>query len=588
MTMALRLIYGIPALPTDENSAEQGIEVIALAAEDNANAGWFLDETIPFMPKIASLKGGGIWIDSAADDGRSLQNDSVDNVIETINLKLVGDFATRYHYLSQINRFADQARKFHTTQYQTEPVQLEWWAEGAPGPQYAVVFDISVDVRRAAYDQSSSFDVTITLEREPAWRGVLFGWPATVWTQYKRGNAPGAGYDLIDLSLVNGDPLYLDTVDNKHEFDGANGYTYDDSPLTKNWIDIDADDIPGDAPALVSIALKYTNFDSSSVTQRPLNIYLAKSTKPRYWIDQSGTKRPQFYSLNGADAGTYTSSITTTANANEGNISNGSSTQRYYVNYASGFPPRISWGAEANGGTFQDGKYGLSLEAFRGKFAVFARVEIDGSNVNTFRLDYDSKNSYADQLTGLQKNLIPDYVGEPGGVSTEEYTIYLGDIALPLSDRSDIGEDGTGLYVPDMSRANTEFVLVFDLDITNTTNGHFIDLILLPYDEGQIRIMTSGRTHPDFNALDWGTGDLLYDNTGYITRELTSIVKLFNSPMPPVEMVGSDIMLDPKIDNRIYLMFNCVAGNVDYKSTIDLTMDLRLNIIPRWYGVRDE
>ena len=576
-TFALRLLYGIPAAPGDDNSAEQGLEIISLASESRGGIGWYLDETRPFMPNIAGLKGSASWVESASQDGRVLQSDAVGNEVETIYLELSGTLQQRYQYLSQLNRFADQARQFHSTYYQTRPVQLEWWAEGAPGAQWALIYDMSVAVQRASYDQGNTFQVTLTLEREPAWRGVMFGLPATVWTKYMRNQTPGS-YDLSELSLIDGDALVSATVDNKHEFDGVNGYTADDPPLSKNWIDIDADMIPGDAPALISLSTNITNLDDHLVSGTAFvkQFTVSRSTKPRELVCNNGTNRPQFYTLNAGDAHVTSGTKTTTANAEDGVISNGSSTQRYYwAQAASTSTQYMLWGSNESGAA-----YGLSNEAFRGSFAAFVRGQVV-TDIPTIQL-WAGPGSVESTPFLNAEVAITESVELPIG-SSEKKLFYIGDFTLPLSTNGWQGEDGAGVDVAPMTKADSDLVIYAAITPGGTSGLQIIDLVLMPYDEGQIAMLDRSTA-----TANGATADLLLDNTGYIPRKSISIGRQYgNSRRRELELIGTDIQLLPGTNNRLYCLLEADDSEAEDEAAVDSSFTVNVNIIPRWYGVRD-
>ena len=331
--MELYLCIGVPTALGMTNSAEQGVDRISL---NSGEVGLSINPDNPWNPAMPSLKNR--WSDSIGMDGRVPDSHNVGNVTETINLILYDEIRSNMaRYLSALNLFIARARRYSSTFGEIEPVYLDFRALGAPGNQYALVYNIEMAVNwqhGLPFEHNTAY-ITLEIEREPAWRGLPPGAPPTLWTQYHLGRVPGKDYDYTDLSLLSGTALVQATVQNRHEWDAVSGY--DAAPLSKNYIDIPAEDIPGDAPALLSVSVEY----DFSAAEYPLELYIAHSSKPSILPSATGAQDVRrFCFLNGGDAETATTGTglakTTTADTGIGVISNGSSTQRYYLDFSGG------------------------------------------------------------------------------------------------------------------------------------------------------------------------------------------------------------------------------------------------------------
>lgn len=570
-TEALDIVIGVLKAPGDINSAEQGVDVISLYG-DETDSGFVLDPAANWQPVIPSLKGGGAWIESSLEDGRVLASDAIANVIETIPVILTSPSETLFwEHITHLNRFIARARHFWTTDYEIEPVYLHWWAKGAPGPQFALIFDIQVAMTFAhgAVGEQSVASVTLTIEREGAWRmEVPPGAPPSLWARYAKRHEPGADFDFNDLDLqgVTDSSLTAAIVQNRHEFDAAT--SYEAKPLSKNWIDIDAKDIPGDAPALLSVGYSY----DSNVNARLADFYVARSTKPRTLRTRQSNDRPQFFILNAGDA--FLSgpvSKLTTADASLGVFSNGSSTQRYYVEGSTApSNPILIWGDSS-------ALYGLALNSFRGRFAVFARVQTTATD-SVWRLHY-SEGSALDF-----RQLTPDVTKTIAG----KQTLYLGDITLPIDKEVHYhSREGYGLEVNDMAVANSEFSLVLEVIINTAVSHKITDLVLLPYDEWL------HYTTVDFTLNTHEVGRTVIDSTGYQMHGKRGTRRTFLNKFGAggQELRGpKELTLIPGINNRLYFLFamNEAAALPARESQPDGTGTYYVNIVPRCYGVRSD
>lgn len=565
ITEELKIIIGLPKAPLDPYSAEPDLKVLTLLSNE-MGVGLIDNSEAPFSPKIAVLKGGGSWADSATSDGRTLLSTSVDNVTETMNLKLVESTHTLMAgRIVELNRFLQLARKFSATYWQTQPVYLEWRGRGAPGSQFALIYSIDYAITPDSYPDESeppSADVVLTIEREPAWRPLPPGANPKLWAFYARGELPGAGvnkFTYADLSLVNGARHWKSaTIQNMHEWTGTGVGAYQ-VPLSKNYVDIAAADVPGDAPALLAVSV-----DPASVN--PDHCIIARSIKPASGIDRTGATQYVAYTFNAGDADGLDATTVKTLSAN-GLISNGSNTNRYYATtsiIASG-TAFILWGT----GSAQPIN---NPELLRGKFVVLARAHTTTAAAQIYA-----------QLTCLYGSItveLPETTVPFNAGTTRPLWTYVGLFDFPVIERAIVSEFGTGRLIGSTNYIN--IILNYRNALASPATILTWDLQFLPYDEYLAYGVTTATN---------GTPQVLFDGTGYFPRgqvkegaygfDESAVGAPFGGY--PVELRGQVPKLEPNTDQRIYFSFAQGSSRTAYLENIAVN----LNIIPRWYGQRD-
>ena len=486
----LRIVKGIGKLPTDTNSAENDPVVFNLLSEPVALTmdGW--------SPQIAALKSGGVWADSPISDGRSLIAAPVGNVTEKMTFIIADStFLGVQRHLLALNDMALDCRAFWEGQAQIDPVYLAWWAGCGKGEQYALLYNMDVTTEYLSADKPT-IRVNLTLEREPYWRGLPPGANPKLWTFYVNSQQIGTNKTLSDADLKSGtDHLVYDaSVKNRHEFDPT---TYL-SVLSRNYVDIPSNFIPGDAPALVEMSL---SIDVTTTTVAARGVYVWRSTKPATLKDRNGSLYGQTAILNAGDGSVTT--LSKTIDATNGVYSNGSSANRYIVNGTVGASSTITsalrWPVMP---TYPI----LASMLERGRFAVFVRCKQTSGAAGDVQVRFNAG------LTLLNFFETSDYTNMPTFTSAYPFgLLYLGTLTVPPNADALASNDGRGLQVPDKSGSNSDLVISLDVKNNNAAGRtvQFCDLILMSLDEPCINMK-----QPIFSSGS-GIAAYTYDNTGY-------------------------------------------------------------------------
>ena len=148
------------------------------------NSGWMLEDPY-WQPQIAQYKGGGTKVNSSIAAGQRLVHKEYDNVVETIPLVLKGNNQqAAIQTLDELMLLAKEASDYWTESYQLNDawVECQLPCENAL-TGYAVVYQFAIPELKNPFGQPffSSFNeaimngITLTLEREPLWRGVQPG-----------------------------------------------------------------------------------------------------------------------------------------------------------------------------------------------------------------------------------------------------------------------------------------------------------------------------------------------------------------------------------------------------------------------------
>jgi hypothetical protein len=554
----LMIVKGIAPAIGDTASAEQGLTSINLLVE-NESPGWSLDPD-GWNPLFSNLKGGGLWADSAISPGRTLVAGVDANVIETMNVTLTGitisDLATR---LTAMGRMAQSVVDFWCEE-SPEPVFLQWWALGAPGPQFGLISKIELALTEPDVYQNSLRDGTLIIEREPYWRSLAPGTNPKVWSFQSRNEE----YTAANLSLVSGtnEHLIYQQLQNRREWN-----TTQTAVVSQNYIDIPASKIPGDAPALVEIA---TSIGGTIAATRVL---VGRSTKPTTVKKRDGTTRSRFLTLNAGDGvvGTDTTIAADTGAPQSNSLAAGRRSQTAFVTTT--MATRLSWlisaGAESP----------IDLTTFRGRYAFFLRCRLSASG--TVNLQLQILGGIGTTGITLPEMQLTD-VGAGGTSNTTQWHfLYMGQGEIPPDNRRvAVGSDGKGVYAPLTNAASNNLNLTIQAERASGTPVFYIaDLFMLPIDEP--------------NALYGGGNNssslpnMIYDSTGYLGHGLPGdFVQNEDANLGAAndcEFAGQPITLLPGVDNQLlFHAFNHSTGADDIATTIEV----RLNIIPRWRGVR--
>lgn len=538
----LLIAKGIPKLP-DTNSAEAGVTTLNLL-----DAGGFSVVDGGWVPKYASLKDDGLYADTPLADGRTLVAAASDNVTETIKLTATAaTFEARYWLQSRLANLAQDARRFHTNSAQIEPVYLVWWASGAPGAQYALIYNIEFAQSEEAFVGFNVNELTITVEREPFWRGLPPGANPKLWALEQAATAPTVG----NAALHSGsDHLLTATFKNWAEW--AN--TGQTARLTQNWFAVPAASIPGDAPALVEMVITASGSPSSPPYDAAL---LARWTKPMTLTKQDGSSILNTLTFNAADATLRTGSA---VQADTGAVRDGSGTYR-----------RVAHTFAGSGTTYPLLIFQQESNFLRGACLVFARVRTSAASTPV------------DLTLNINGSVVtsPARLNDAGGGGTGNTTtwaiVYLGTVDFGKIKQQDVGIDGRGLYV-----TNTGLDIVLNANRISGTGLLYVnDLIFIPISE-QAQFWNADFQHHVF-----------YDNTGYLQHgaaddNLTLITVSNEKIALNVGTQGQPFTLVPGVDNHFFfLLYASSTNQVSMAAQGDFTYTVRLNAVPRWTGARD-
>lgn len=564
----LQIVKGFGKIPSDNSSAEINPTPI------NLMSGLISLDTNGWSPNIPQVKNGGVWVDSPIQDGRQLLSAPSGNVTEKIVVIITDNsYLGIMKALSDLNQMADDCHSFWESDFQYNPVYLLWWAGCGIGEQYAQIYDIQLSPEYLD-SPSPTLRVSITIEREPYWRGIPPGANPKLWTLYLA-NQTQPNTTNVNLTTQTNDLVYDTNVKNRFEWDTSYA-----NPISRNYLDIPASLIAGDAPALVSLILQATT-NSLNVTS---SVYVGRTTRPVTALDRFGSTVLQSYCLNAGDAIAPTS-WTKTIDANCGCFSNASSVNKYIgrnATLATGSYPLFARWANFNNQRFVD----PNLQS--GSFAVFWRCK----QLNGAAGDVQARFGVTEgnvTITGDYANL-PLVSGVVATCDNRFDMLYLGVVTLPLSGSVNSSSDGRGLDVYRKTAGDASYAIQIDVKQNNaaTRSVDFLDLVLMPISECLVQLMATL------------SGPFLfqhYDNTGYIshgqnTQQARTISVLSSDTMElALEARGADLTLIPNVNNRLYFMNqrkDSVAGN-NYSAPDSTGNDftIRLNIVPRWFGIRD-
>lgn len=548
----LALKIGVGAAINDAQSAEQPVQALdflaGVAGFGVLVGGW--------TPQVPTVKKGGVWADSSVSDGRELTAASMGNVVETITLTSVGaDMNGRYYLQKELRRYAQMARDFWQTDYQIEPVYLEWWAEGSCAPQYALVYNLDIANQQEAFSAVNVGQVVITVEREPYWRAVRPGGHPKEYTFYMRGFMPGVDWTYADLDVD-------DAWDNLADLPVYNAHSWNTGKTTHgrtNWIDIPGDLISGDAPALTWLAL-------ATGTSAPRDFYIGRSTKPTSLPVRTGqeayTPGLQNYMFTAPDADLETdATLATSGNVLQYRASNQTLTQVNISFATATLVDRIRWDGAA---TIAANGEPLSFNLQRGRFMVFVLNNQTGGSAGDIEM-----RAYVEAFGGDQI-----YTPLARATTTSSTWTYLGVMTLPPANvRAPASFRGVGLEVG----VNTAFDLVIQARRnTGAATLSIGGMMLVPIDEESVF----------YNNAAAVIDALHLDETGYLNHGLTGLVGMARDSGAETidelaEVRGDSLALTPQVTNRLYVF-------LPTEEDPDETRNVHLNIVPRWSGARDD
>ena len=544
----LAIIKGVGQSKGDTSSYEGRTDVI-----DLQNVRGFSVGVDGWVPQVAQIKGGGVGADNSLSDGRVLLGAAYGNVTETMVLSSNGaGVASRAYLQKRLRQFANDALAFHTSDYQIEPVYLAVKLYNEPGPRYALIYNIAVAQNNDALGRESVDELSITIEREPFWRGTVTpGQSPRIWTL----EANGVDWDYTDLSLVNESTNHLhyeSGLYQKAEPDGSGGWD------TLNVIEIDGADIPGDADALVTI-----NYESSfDATYQPYRVFVARLTTDiegetpvvmHHAAESAGTDGTVTGDTGGVDA---------TGNGTANRLEIDFSTDATMIRRTS------AWSSDFNYATH------------RGRYAMFVRARQVGGSAGDINMKLVAR--MGDDSTDLiiESETVSPVVAGTTGNTTGWPIQYMGVMEFPPSGRTIVRPDGNG---QDVLPGRLE------LQAERTTGAgelYLCDVISIPYHESACEVVIQSMNYPA------GTGlDLVLDNTGYFLHgQPGEFAGVFNTNVNPhfnAEIRGVIPTLKPGVKNWLHFFtIGAYSGSDDYSDPAN-DFTVRVNIVPRWAGVRD-
>lgn len=561
----LMIVKGVAKTPQDSTSAEQGLDSIDLLDP----AGFSCDD---YAIQLPNLKNGAVWADSPITDGRTLVSGATGNVTETIRLNLTaGTLVQMAAMLSKLSRFQHDCNDFWDTFGQIEPVYLKHQVEGEPGPRYALLYNIEINLEQPIDPGDPNRTVTLSIEREYGWRGIAPGANPKQWTSYinntlltaSNATLQGGTNDLVSASAVN-----------RQEFNGVNTFQ------NTNFVDIPANKLPGNLPPLVTLIVRPTELTTSAVLT---NLFIGKSTKPTTLPDRNGTGNlPRYNSFAGA-AATLQTDAAFVADAIMGIAHPPVSATRRYVSVSFATATnqlRMYWSSTS---TFSH----VNVNLLRGRYALFLRGEQNAGAFGNITLSVrltDSGGTFYTSPTISPKITVANRV----------QLNYLGVVTLPNNDTSMGGMNGNGLTVATRGIGAGKIINYLSVDLyaarsTGVATLRVYDLILIPIDEGAVYLQPIA-----FNSIAApGIGCMVYDNTGYFvhgkTNDYTNARLMDGSGGGDNEVfteASGAFMLSPGVNNRLYLLADTYDNTVIGSET-NMTFTVYANIVPRWSGLRD-
>lgn len=599
MHQELQIVKGYPAMPdgvTESNSNETSMEIIDLLGTVG-----FAVEQDGWTPAFAQIRNSGVYAEAVASDGSYLLGASKGRVTQSIKLTAsAASYNSRYWLESKLRRMGEAARKFHY-EPKLDPVYLKWHAQGAPGPQYTLIYSIEI-AQTTNFSGPNVNQLTITVEHQPEWLPIPpFAHPrewsiAQGYASDYELNEPGAvsEYAYAVTSLINGPTIGQ-----------------------KSHIDIPASKIPGDAPALVCFRME-ANLEGQ---QNLITAYMARRTRGLdYQTNADGTLRNSIatntwpvyvvptanvrgmFETTAGTGGVFEDDKGTFANGDASFSSEPSATRkRLKVTFGTpGDTIRLTWQTD--------------MTTFAGRWAAFLRCHQSSGAQDDLRVylqyGYDGKDAVTDEVAPKLQAVT---------THTEFWPLlYLGEVTFPPDSARSSMNLGTGanrlgqvgLEVRDVKVGGGQENLIVNLRARRaagtTAELYVSDLILMPVDEPSVFI--SFEQEP-FDVPITQLPSVILDGTGYMSRQPSgafycayydsSTGEIIPARLPEIRSAG--FTLEPGVKNRIYFLFTSDNDgvvpptlqrssivrdpNTGSESAISCLVDI--DIIPRWYGVRD-
>lgn len=591
LNTTLQIVRGVFKAPGDNFSAENDLFILELQDPQG-----FSLQVDGWSPNLPALKGGGTWAESAIADGRTPLALTVGNVMETMRLTMAnGDLQQRFAIFKKLGQMRQSMIDFWDGTAQIDPVYIRWHAAIGKGEQYALIYNLEMAQDTDIFNPEQAWDVTLTMEREPYWRGIWPGGNPKEWTLgVVRGLVRGqARYQTANMDLTSdSDHFLFETINNKFEWTPA-ATGSQTTFITKNYIEIPADTVPGDAPALLELSMRLSQkFAGIGADLAGGQLYIGLSTKELNKVDHIGATRVQAYNLNGGDSIVSGVATKTSVPITSGVRSNNSAALFYDIRFvfAAAGNATIFWGINASGAQ------SIVLpdrELLRGTFLVFIRGHQESGSAGDVTLGLTVREDEGAWTAGLTGSLATDYtfpdVNAPLAVSGLYPLAYVGRLTLPLSTPSVVSPLGYGRQIRE-TLSNLSFNLLVTNHPAAARNYVMTDIILVPIDEGIVDVIANNTT-----VLGQSEGAMyIIDGTGYLTRGEPSTRAVGYMDTNESDAVTGGVSIEVRGDlprlipgkrQRLYFLWTIVSE--ENTAAVDATTTVRANIIPRWSGIRD-
>lgn len=538
----LQIMKGVQKTPGDTASNEQG-----LASIDLLDPKGFSTDT--YEMKIPALKSSAVYADSPLEDGRTLIAGTLGNVIETIRVTLsAGTIVQLSAMLSNLLRFKQDCNDFWDTFGQIEPVFIKHQVNGEPGPRYALLYDIDIAIDSPTNPSEPTRDLTIVIEREYGWRGIAPGANPKQWTYYVQDRA----FNSSSAALTTGiDHLLNATSQNRREWSQTG--TDPTTLATKNYFDIPASLIPGDLDALCCLSVSFSDARQG--------FYFARTSKPD--LSVSGDIREPAYILNAGDATGLGTDVSTAADTGAPISTTTGANRRGVVSFATLTTDafRFRWDGQS--------RSQFDFTTLRGRFITFVRARLSASSTVTMHLQVAAGSGIS--VAFPTQTFVDASAGGTGNTSIWSF-VYMGVVSFPLSDGGILmADNGLG---SEISTGGNYSISLYAARTGVATSLYVADLILIPIDEiaGEINLGDSANS-------------IVMDNTGYFLHGKPGATGHGGIIVEAGQLTGNALTLKPGIRNRIVLHDTVVQSG--QQSVISTTLTTRLNIVPRWSGLRD-
>lgn len=590
----LRIVRGIQVAPGDTGSAEPGYTVINLLS--GSAEGFALDSDVSGWDPALPAPKQGLWNEVPFVDGRSPYTGAEMNVTETMNLVVTAPTHLRMsELLSQLFDMVESVKQFWFDEFNCQPVFLHWWANGAPGRQYALIMSIDADVSNPSVDDESNIvrDVTLTIEREPYWRAeVPPGANPIYWTLFAQDLLPGLNYDYDDdlrLAQTATYPvlyaLASGTLLNNVSYSALSASS--NTQVDKNYLTIPAEDIPGDAPALAQMTLQRLSNTGSVIGHHNYSYMVSRSTRKALETMRNGNIA-RYVTMIPFTAGTYNTPVlqADTGGIDGFNVTTSTTITRNRL----AITPS---GAFVN---YWEATLGLQTNIQRGRFAVFVRCRQNSGSSGDISLRVGFRRTGVGDPNILYTDTITAPLQAGTGNTNFWNLAYMGSIRLPLqegetmlSTAGNIG--GSGLFNAENDGVEISLEV---LRSTGTALLYFLDVILLPYDEIMLDSFAPADATPSSGqAVDTH----VIDNTGYLTRGKPVSVSVGQNTLAyaaieamnyqaVTELRGGALTLEPGVDNLLYILEYTEETRCNVGDNGEDGIAVHVNIVPRWRGIR--